>query len=167
MFSLDTSHCALFLCAHTSPPLGPLPWASSQGPLSTSCLYGSDSPDPRCIQRDTVEEASTESHHVNWDLSHIYMYQFSSVTQLYPTLCNPMDCSTPGFLVHHQLPEFAQTHVHQVGDAFQPSHPLLSPSFPAFNFPSIRVFSNEFFASGGQRIGVSASASVLPINIQA
>ena len=54
-----------------------------------------------------------------------------------------MDCSTPGFLVYHQLLELAQTHVHWVGDAIQPSHPLLSPSPPAFNLPSIRVFSNE------------------------
>ena len=54
--------------------------------------------------------------------------QFSSVAQLCPTLCDPMNCSTPGLPVHHQLPEFTQTHVHQVGDAIQPSHPLLSPS---------------------------------------
>ena len=59
--------------------------------------------------------------------------QFGSVTQLYPTLCNPMDCSTPGLIVHHQLPEFTQTHVHWVSDAIQPSHPLSSPSPPAFN----------------------------------
>ena len=58
--------------------------------------------------------------------------QFSSVAQSCPTLCEPMDCSTPGFLVHHQLPELAQTHVHQVSDAIQPSRPLSSPS-PAFN----------------------------------
>ena len=51
----------------------------------------------------------------------------------YPTLCNPMDCSTPGFLVLHCLPEFAQTHVHWVGDAIQPTHPLSSPSPPALN----------------------------------
>ena len=57
----------------------------------------------------------------------------SSVTQLYPILCDPMDCSTPGFPVHHQLPAFTQTHVHCVGDAIQPSHPLSSPSPPAFN----------------------------------
>ena len=57
----------------------------------------------------------------------------SSVTQLCPTLCNPMDCNTPGFLVHHQLLELAQTHVHQVGDAIQPSHPLSSSSPPAFS----------------------------------
>ena len=59
--------------------------------------------------------------------------QFSSVTQLCPILCDPMNCSTPGLPVHHQLPEFTQTHVHQVGDAIQPSHPLLSPSLPIPN----------------------------------
>ena len=59
--------------------------------------------------------------------------QFSSVTQSCPTLCDPMDCSMPGFPVHHQLPDLTQTHVHQVGDAIQPSHPLLSPLSPAFN----------------------------------
>ena len=60
-------------------------------------------------------------------------FQFRSVTQLCPTLCDCMDCSTPGFPVHHQLLEFAQTHVHWVGDAIQLSHPLLSPSPPTFN----------------------------------
>ena len=59
--------------------------------------------------------------------------QFSSVTQSCPTLCDPMDCSTPGLPVHHQLPETTQTHVHYVGDAIQPSHPLSSPYPPAFN----------------------------------
>ena len=54
-------------------------------------------------------------------------FQFSSVAQLCPTLCDPMDCSTPGFPVHHQLLELAQTHVHCVSDAIQPSHPLSSP----------------------------------------
>ena len=58
---------------------------------------------------------------------------FSSVTQSCPTLCNPMNCSTPDLPVYHQLPEFTQTHVHQVGDAIQPSHPLSSPSPPAPN----------------------------------
>ena len=60
-----------------------------------------------------------------------------------PTLHDPMDCNTPGLPVHHQLLELAQTHVHRVGDAIQPSYPLLSPSPPTFNLPSIRVFSNE------------------------
>jgi len=59
--------------------------------------------------------------------------QFSSVAQSCPTLCDSMDCSTPGLPVHHQLPEFTQTHVHWVGDAIQPSHPLSSPSPPALN----------------------------------
>ena len=96
------------------------------------------------------------------------VYQFSSVIQLYPTLCNPMDCSTPGFPVLHQLLELTQTYVHIVGDAIQPSHPLSSPfcsclqSFPApWSFPM-----SQFFISGGQSIGTSASASVLPVNIQ-
>ena len=57
----------------------------------------------------------------------------SSAVQSCPTLCDPMDCSTPGLPVHHQLLEFTQTHVHWVCDAIQPSHPLLSPSPPAFN----------------------------------
>ena len=59
--------------------------------------------------------------------------QFSSVTESCPTLCDPMDCSTPGLFVHHQLPEFTHTYVHRVGNALQPSHPLLSPSLPALN----------------------------------
>ena len=70
-------------------------------------------------------------------------YQFSSVTQSCPTLCNPMNHRMPGFPVHHQLPEFTQTYTHRVGDAIQPSHPLSSPSPPAPILPSIRVFSNE------------------------
>ena len=68
---------------------------------------------------------------------------FSSVPQSYPTLCDPMDCSTTGFLVQNQHPVLAQTHVHQVADAIQLSHPLWSPSPLAFNLPSIRVFYNE------------------------
>ena len=62
-----------------------------------------------------------------------FLVQFSSVAQSCPTLCDPMNRSTPGLPVHHQLPEFTQTHVHQVGDAIQPSHPLSSPSPPAPN----------------------------------
>ena len=68
---------------------------------------------------------------------------FSPVAQSSPTLCDPMDCSTPGFPVHHQLPEPTQIHVHWAGDAIQLSHPLLSRSPPAFNLSRIRVFSNE------------------------
>ena len=61
------------------------------------------------------------------------LYQFSSVAQSSPTLFNPMDCSTPGLSVHHQLPELTQTHVHRIGDANLSSHSLLSPSPPVLN----------------------------------
>ena len=76
-----------------------------------------------------------------WGLSQTqkgHSLQFSSVVQPCPTLCNPMDCSMPGFPVH--LPELAQTHVHQVSDAIQPSHPLSSPSSPAFNLSQYQGF---------------------------
>ena len=90
----------------------------------------------------------------------------SSVDQSCPTLCDPIDCSMPGIPVHHQLPEFDQTHVHRVSDAIQPSHPLSSPSPPGLqSFPASGSFpKRQFFKSGGQSIGVSAS--VLPVNIQ-
>ena len=92
---------------------------------------------------------------------------FSSVAQSCPTLCDPMDSSMPGLPVHHQLPELTQIHVHRVGDAIQPSHPLSSPSTPAFTLSASESLPmSQFFTSGGQRIGVSASASVLPMHIQ-
>ena len=92
----------------------------------------------------------------------------SSVTQSCLTLCDHMDCSMPVFPVNHQLPELAQTRVHWVGNAIQLSHPLLSPSPPSTqSFPASGSFPmSQFFASGGQSVGVSASASVLPGNIQ-
>ena len=68
-----------------------------------------------------------------WKSYNLPQDSVSSVTQLCPTLCDPMDCSTPGLPVHHQLPEFTQTHVHWVGDAIQSSHRLSSPSPPTFN----------------------------------
>ena len=91
----------------------------------------------------------------------------SSVAQLCPTLCNPINRNTPGLPVYHQLPEFTQTHAHQVGDAIQPSHRLLSPSPPAPS-PSQHqgLFQWANSAWGGQSIRVSASASVLPMNTQ-
>ena len=67
------------------------------------------------------------------NLRNLRSVQFSSVAQSCLTLCDPMDCSMPDFPVHHQLLEFTQTHVHCIGDAIQPSHPLLSPSPPTFN----------------------------------
>ena len=93
--------------------------------------------------------------------------QFSSVTQSFPTLCKPMDCNTPGISVQQQLPELAQIHVHRVSDAIQPSHPVICYSSCPQSFPASGSFPvSQFFTSGGQSIGVSASASVLPMNIQ-
>ena len=92
--------------------------------------------------------------------------QFSSVTQSCPTLCDPMDCSTPGFPIYHQLLELAQTHVHRVSDA----NPSISSSVVPFSsclqsFPALGFFPmSQFFASRGQSFG--ASASVLSMNIQ-
>ena len=95
--------------------------------------------------------------------------QFSSIAQSFPTLCNPMVCSTSGFLVHYQLPELTQIHVHCVSDAIQPS--ISSSIIPFSSHPQSFSASgsfpmSRFFASGSQSIGVSASASVLPMNIQ-
>ena len=94
--------------------------------------------------------------HVSVQVSHSYL-----------TLCDPMDCSIPGFPVHHQLPELTQTHVHGVSDAIQPSHPLSSPSPPAFN-----LFQHQSFFQWVSSLPQVAkvlefqSASVLPMNIQ-
>ena len=93
-----------------------------------------------------------------------YLLQFS-----YSIMSNSLwlhSCSTPGLPFHHQLTEFTQTHVHQVSDAIQPFHPLSPLLLPPSLLPSITVFSSQFFASGGQSTGVSASASVFPMNIQ-
>ena len=88
------------------------------------------------------------------------------VTKSCPTLRSSMYCSVPDFPVHHCLPEFAQKFVHWVGDAIQQSYPLSPPSL-ALNFSWIRVFSNELaLGISGQTIRASASASVLPLNIQ-
>ena len=78
------------------------------------------------LVRETMEERGKEDTICQSD-------QIRSVAQSCPTLCDPMNSSTPGLPVHHQLPEFIQTHVHRVGNAIQPSHPLLSPSPPAPN----------------------------------
>ena len=118
-----------------------------------------------CLPRNlyAVQEATVRIGHGTMDWFQIgkgvhqgciLSVQFSSVIQLCPTLWDPMDCSTPGFHVHHQLLEPAQTHVHQVGDAIQPcllspspSQPYNHPCYPLLLlpsiFPSIRIFSNE------------------------
>ena len=93
-------------------------------------------------------------------LKHSWSQSVSLVAQSCPTLCDSMDCSTPAFPIHHQLPEPAQAHVHQIGYVTPFSSHL--QSFPASgSFPK-----SQFFASGGQSTGASASASVLPVNIQ-
>ena len=91
-----------------------------------------------------------------------------SVAQSCPTLRDPMDCSTPGFPVLHYLLEFAQTHVHRVSEAIQPSHPLLPSSFVFNLIPASgsSLISRLFTISDGQNIVASVSASVLPMNIQ-
>ena len=92
----------------------------------------------------------------------------SSVAQLCPTLCHTRNCNTPGLPVHHHLLEFTQTHVHWVGDSIQPSHPLLSPSPPAFNLSQHQGLFQWVNSSHqvAKVLGVSASTSVLPMNTQ-
>ena len=80
-----------------------------------------------------LEDSKGPDQSVNESANVIQLNQFSSVAQSCPTLCNPMNRSMPGLPVHHQLQEFTQTHVHQVSDAIQPSHPQSSPSPPAPN----------------------------------
>ena len=91
--------------------------------------------------------------------------KFSSVTQLCPSLCDPMDCSMPGFPVRHQLPEPTQTRVHWVDEDIQPSYPVSSPSPPAFNFSQRHGFF-QWVSSSHQVAKVLASTLVLPMNIQ-
>ena len=93
-------------------------WEGSLGENGYMFMYG------------RVPLLSTWNYH---SLVNRFSVQFSSVTLLCPTLCDPMDCSTPGLPAHHQLLKITQTPVHPVGDAIQPSHPLSSPSPPAFN----------------------------------
>ena len=84
----------------------------------------------KCLKTQSGTRSLT--HNMHFEITLAQVSWFTSVPQSCPTLCDPMDCSTPGFPVHNQLPELTHTHVHRVGEAIQPSHPLLSPS-PAFN----------------------------------
>ena len=112
------------------PGSGKIPWRRKWQPTAvflTGKCYGQRSLvdcSPWITESDTTERAHTHTHQFS---------QFSSFARLCPTLCDPMDCNMPGFPVHHQLPELTWTHVHGVGDAIQPSHPLLSPSPLTFN----------------------------------
>ena len=94
------------------------------------------------LQQQCMRDPACPYSHQDLVLS-LFFHFCCSVAQLSPTLCHPMDCSLPGFPVHHQVPELAQTHVHWLSDAIQPPHPLSAPFSPAFNLPRIRIFSNE------------------------
>ena len=94
-----------------------------------------------------------------------HFQRFSSVSSVMSDSLRPMDCSMPGFPVYHQLLELAHTHVLRIGDAIQPSHPLSSPSPPAFNLSQHQGLF-QWVSSLHPSIGLSASASVLPMNIQ-
>ena len=98
----------------------PFQYSCLENPLGQRCLVAYSLWGHRRVGHDSATE-------------HTHTHKFSSVAQSCPTLCNHRDCSVPGFPVHHQHPEFAQTHVHYVGNAIQPSHPLSSPSPPAFS----------------------------------
>ena len=105
----------------------------------------------------------------NFLFNQVTWYQFSSFQSLsHVWLCDPMNWGTPGLPVHHQLPDSTQTHVHWVRDAIQPSHPLSSPSPPAFNLSLHQSLFKRVSSSHqvAKSIGVSASVSVLPMNTQ-
>ena len=111
-------------------------------------LTGFHSPLSKCgptgiIFSECLDLIGTAIEHIPGHLTFQDSVQFSSVAQSCLSLCDSMDCSTPGLPVHHQLPEFTHTHIHWVGDAIQQSHPLLSLLLPPSIFPSIRVFSSE------------------------
>ena len=106
--------------------------------------------------------------HRNWLLSHPVYWSVQSSRSVVSDSLRPMDCSTAGFPVHNQLPEFTQTHLHWVGDAIQLSSSSIIPFFSRLqSFPASGSFQvSQFLPSGGQSIGVSTSTSVLPMNIQ-
>ena len=100
-------------------------------------------------------------------MSKFISFQFSSVALLCATLCDLMDCSTPGLPVYHQFLEFTQTYVHWVGDAIQPSHLVVLFFSYLQSFPASGSFlMSQLLASGGLNIGASASVSVLPVDIE-
>ena len=119
------------------PWIGAVPWSPTQGSMKRQAWeepQSSSSFLPLSCRCGIKDQGPTNLHCVRVSQSvQFSSAHFSSVAQLCPTLCDPMDCSMPGFPVHHQLPEFTQTHVHWISDAIQPSHPLSIPSPPAFN----------------------------------
>ena len=137
-------------------------------------LPSGDLPDPHhlhcrqilynCATRDTICIKTYTYTHITKTKPPNKSVAFRSVAQPCPTHYDPMVCSVPGFTVHHQILELAQTNGQQVCDVIQPSHPLSSPYPPVFNLSQQTM--SQFLMSGGQSIGASASASVLPMNIQ-
>ena len=153
------------------PGLGRFPAGGHDNPLQYSCLenpYGQGSL-AGYSHRVTKSQTRLKWLRTQHSIPSVFFssVQFSSVTQSCPTLCNPMNHSTPGLPVHHKLPQFTQTHVHQVSDAIQPSHPLSSPSPPAPNPSQHQSFPmSQLFAWGGQSTRVSALASFLPKKVE-
>ena len=134
----------------------------------------SDGKEPKCNVETWVQSLGWEdplekgtATHSSVQACRIHgLYSVQSLSRV--RLCDPVDCSTPGFPGHHQLPEFIHTHVHSVGDAIRTSHSSVGPFFFHFqSFPASGSFQmSQFFPSGSQSIRISASASVLPKNIQ-
>ena len=125
-----------------SPPGSPVPGILQARTLEWAAIsFSIFSHSPHLIYQHTsltllINIINNQARVLEWAATAFSKYlsvQFSSVAQSCPTLCDPMNRSTPGLPVHHQLPEFTQTHVHRVSDAIQPSHPLSSPSPPAPN----------------------------------
>ena len=133
------------------------PGEGNCNPLQYSCL---GNPMDRRAWRATVNGVTQSWTRLSTH-RHI-LFEFSSVSQACPTLCDPMDCSMPGFPVHHQLLEVTQTHVHQtISSSVIPFSSCLQSFCASESFQM-----NQFFASGGQSIRVSVSPSVLPMNVQ-
>ena len=133
-----------------------IPWTEEPGGLPSmgSQRVGHDWPTEHTVNHLLCSNLTFIITH--WGCHSVH---FSSVTQSCPAVCDPIDCSTPGLPVHHQLLEFTQTHVHWVSDAIQPSHPLI-PFYPLQSFPASESCQmSQLFTSGGQSIGVSASTS--------
>ena len=130
----------------------------AEGELLTQC---------DCFLAGTSEHLLPLASDSDGDLTQYLSIHRCSVTKSWLTPCDPMHWSTLGYPVLHYLPKLAQTHVHWVGDVIQPKHLLLPQSPPALNLPALGSFPISWlFTSSGQSIGASASASVLPMNIQ-
>ena len=132
IWSKNTDLHLLFYCIYRS-SLG-IPWQSSGLDYTLSLLWAMVQSLIKELRSHKLGSKTNKQIQISLSYDGVHhKVQLSSVSQSCPTLCDPMNCSTPDLLVHHQLPEFTQTHVHQVSDAIQPSHPLSPPSPPAPN----------------------------------